>query len=429
MSSASEAVSHPPKTPNTLEATGAPARTLSLTGKRGAAAIVVALVLAGAVGVYAYRAGGRESTDDALVEGHVTPVGARVGGQVLEVLIKENQEVRAGDILVRIDPRDYEVALSQAKADLADAEAAVASAQNNVPIVEMTSASDEQRAAGSTDAAAAASNAAARDIDAAKARAQAAEARVAEAKANAERSARDRDRLKPLAAKEEISQQQYDAAASAATVAEAAVASAEASVVEAKAAITVAESRHRQSQASVRQAEATQSGTHTAPAQVRSARARLDAALARVAKEQATVKEAELKLEYTVIKAPSGGIVSRKSVEPGQILQPGQPLFALVGQDELWIVANFKETQLAAIRPGQRVAIAVDALGHDIDGTVDSISAATGARFSLMPAQNASGNFVKVVQRVPVKISIAGGPDVIHRLRPGLSVVPTVYTR
>jgi membrane fusion protein (multidrug efflux system) len=418
MSSASEAVSP-----------SAPARTLSLTGKRRIAAIVAALVLTGAVGVYAYRAGGRESTDDALVEGHVTPVGARVGGQVIEVLIRENQQVHAGDVLVRIDPRDYEVALSQARADLADAEAAVAAAQNSVPIVEMTSSSDEQRAAGSTEAASAAANAAARDIDAARARAQAADARVAEAKATAERAARDRDRLKPLVAKEEISQQQYDAAASGATVADAAVASAEASAAEAKTAITVAESRHRQSQAAVRQAEASQAATRTAPAQVRSARAKLDAALARVAKEQATVKEAELKLEYTVIKAPSSGIVSRKSVEPGQILQPGQPLLALVGQDELWVVANFKETQLAAIRPGQRVSIAVDALGHSIDGTVDSIAAATGGRFSLMPAQNASGNFVKVVQRVPVKIAIAGGPEVIHRLRPGLSVVPTVYTR
>ena len=418
MSASSEAVSP-----------GAPARTFTVTGKRRIAAAVVAAIVASAVGVYAYRAGGRESTDDALVEGHVTPVGARVGGAVVEVLIKENQEVHAGDVLVRIDPRDYEVALLQAKAELADAEAEVASAQSSVPIVEMTSASDEQRTAGSTEAAAAASNAAARDIDAARARVQAAEARVAEAKATAEHAARDRDRLKPLAAKEEISQQQFDAAVSAAAVAEAAVASAEASAAEARTGITVAESRHRQSQATVRQAQATQSATRTAPAQVRGARAKLAAAQARVAKEQAAVREAELKLEYTVVKAPSNGVVSRKSVEPGQILQPGQPLLALVGRDDVWVVANFKETQLASIRPGQRVSIAVDAFGHDIDGTVESIAAATGARFSLLPAQNASGNFVKVVQRVPVKIAIGGGPEVIRRLRPGLSVVPTVYTR
>jgi membrane fusion protein (multidrug efflux system) len=418
MSTASEAVSP-----------SAPPRTLSLSGKRRAAALVVALVLVGAVGIYAYRAGGRESTDDALVEGHVTPVGARVGGAVSEVLVKENQEVRAGDVLVRIDPRDYDVALSRARAELADAEAAVAEAQNSVPIVEATTSSDQQRAAGSTEAASAGANAAARDIDAARARLRAAEARVVEAKATADRAARDRDRLKPLAAKEEISQQQYDAAASAAAVAEATVASAQASVAEAQTAITVAESRHRQSEAGVRQAVATQAATRTAPAQVRSARAHLDAALARVAKEQAAVKEAELKLEYTVIKAPSNGIVSRKSVEPGQILQAGQPLLALVGQDEIWVVANFKETQLASIHPGQHVSIAVDALGGDIDGTVESIAAATGARFSLLPAQNASGNFVKVVQRVPVKIAVSGGPDVTRRLRPGLSVVPTIYTR
>ena len=417
MSASSEAVSP-----------GAPARTFTMTGKRRIAAVVVAAIAASAVGVYAYRAGGRESTDDALVEGHVTPVGARVGGAVVEVLIKENQEVHAGDVLVRIDPRDYEVALLQAKAELADAEAEVASAQSSVPIVEMTSASDEERTAGSTEAAAAASNAAARDIDSARARVQAAEARVAEAKATAERAARDRDRLKPLAAKEEISQQQYDAAVSAAAVAEAAVASAEASVAEARAGITVAESRHRQSQAAVRQAQATQSATRTAPAQVRSARARLDAAQARVAKEQAAVREAELKLEYTVIKAPSSGIVSRKSVEPGQILQPGQPLLALVGRTKCGSSPTSRRRSWRR-SPGQRVSIAVDALGHDIDGTVESIAAATGARFSLLPAQNASGNFVKVVQRVPVKIAIGGGPEVISGCGPGLSVVPTVYTR
>ena len=167
--------------------------------------------------------------------------------------------------------------------------------------------------------------------------------------------------------------------------------------------MTVAESRHVQSQAAVHQAEAAQSATETAPAQVRSARARLDAAQAKVAQEQASVKEAELHLEYTQIKAPSSGIVSRKNVEPGQILQPGQPLLAIVGVEEVWVVANFKETQLATIHPGQHATIAVDALGHDVDGIVESIAPATGAKFSLLPAQNASGNFVKVVQRVPVQ--------------------------
>jgi len=418
MSTASEAVSP-----------DAPSRAFALSGRKRAAAIVIAAVIVAAVSVYAYRAGGRESTDDAQIEGHVTPVGARVGGAVIEVLFKENQEVKAGDVLVRIDPRDYDAALSEARADLADAEAALASAQTGVPITQTTSTSETRQAVGSTEAAAAGANAAARDIDAANARAQAAQARVAEAKAMAERAAKDRDRLKPLVEKEEISQQQYDAAVATATVAEAAVASAEASANEARTAITVAESKHRQSQATVRQAQAAEAATRTGPSQVRSAQARLAAAAARVAKEQATVKEAELRLEYTVVKAPSNGIVSRKSVEPGQILQPGQPLLALVGQDDVWVVANFKETQLAQIRPGQRVSIAVDAFGHSIDGTIDSIGAATGSRFSLLPAQNASGNFVKVVQRVPVKISIQATPDVMRRLRPGLSVVPTVYTR
>jgi membrane fusion protein, multidrug efflux system len=399
------------------------------SGGRRTAAIAVVAILIGAVGVYAYRASGRESTDDAQIEGRITPVSARVGGAVLDVLFKDNQEVKAGDVLVRIDPRDYDVALSRAKAELADAEAALAAAQNGVPMVQMTSSSDVQRAAGSTEAASAGATAAERDIDAARARERAAEARLAEARATAERVRKDRDRLAPLAAKEEISQQQFDAAIAAAAVAEAGVASAEASVAEAKTGVTVAESRHKQSEAAVHQAEAAQSATETAPAQVRSARARLDAAQAKVAQEQASVKEAELHLEYTEIKAPSSGIVSRKNVEPGQILQPGQPLLAIVGSDEVWVVANFKETQLATIRPGQHAKIAVDAFGHDVDGVVESIAPATGAKFSMLPAQNASGNFVKVVQRVPVRIGITASPEVLRQLRPGLSVVPTIYTR
>jgi membrane fusion protein (multidrug efflux system) len=411
------------------DASPAAPRASRFAGPRRTIALVAAVLVLGAVGVYAYRAGGRESTDDAQIEGHITPVGTRVGGAVLDVLIKENQEVKAGDVLVRIDPRDYEVALSRARAELADAEAALAAAQSGVPIVEVTSSSDVQRAAGSTDAATAASTAAARDIEAARARQTAAEARVAEAKATAERARKDRDRLAPLAAKEEISQQQFDAAVAAATVAEAAVASAEATVAEATSGVTVAESRHQQSQAALRQAQASQSATRTAPAQVRSAQARLDAARARVAQEQASVREAELKLEYTVIKAPASGVISRKSVEPGQVLQPGQSLLALVGVDEVWVIANVKETQLATIRPGQKVAIAIDAFDHDLDGVVESIAPATGAKFSLLPAQNASGNFVKVVQRVPVKIAIRGDAEQLRRLRPGLSVVPTIYTR
>jgi len=180
-------------------------------------------------------------------------------------------------------------------------------------------------------------------------------------------------------------------------------------------------------QATVRQAQAAEAATRTGPSQVRSAQARLAAAAARVAKEQATVKEAELRLEYTVVKAPSNGIVSRKSVEPGQILQPGQPLLALVGQDDVWVVANFKETQLARIQVGQRAVIDIDAYSHrEFEGKVLSISGGTGASFALLPADNASGNFVKVVQRVPVRIAWSAAPDV--PLRAGLSVDVTVHT-
>lgn len=389
----------------------------------------MAVALAIVVAAFAYRASGRESTDDAQVEGHITPVGTRVGGAVLEVLIRDNQQVKAGDVLVRIDPRDYEVALAKARAQLADAEAALAQASTGLPIVSTTSASDVERAAGSTESATAASAAAASDVEAAHARLEAARARLVEAEANADRARKDRDRLRGLVEKEEISQQQYDTAAAAATVTEAAVATARAVIAEAETGVRVAQSRVAQSQGARRQAQAVEHATRTAPDQVRAAKARFDAAQAKVDSERASVHEAELRLGYTTIKAPADGVVSRKSVEPGQIVQPGQPLMALVSLDGVWVVANFKETQLDSIRPGQRVVIDVDAYGHEVEGSVESISPATGAKFSLLPAENASGNFVKVVQRVPVRIAISPGGDPQHQLRPGMSVEPTVYTR
>lgn len=409
--------------------TAAPDASSRLTGMRTPLAILAVLLTAVLVGAYWYRASGRESTDDAQVEGHITPVGARVGGSVAEVLVRDNQVVTAGDILVRIDPRDYEIAVARAKAELADANAALTGAQSGVPIVEVTSSSDVLRAAGTTEAATASRAVAERDIEAAKARLGAAEAGIAEAQATADKARKDRDRLNDLVAKEEISQQQFDTAVAAATVAEAGVDSARAAAEEARSGIRGAESKLQQSQAGVRQAEAAQRSTRTGSSQVRSAQARRDAAIAGVAQAQAHVAQAELNLAYTVVKAPAAGIVSRKSVEPGQILQPGQPLLALVGIEDVWVVANFKETQLASIRVGQRVIVDVDAFGHEVDGTVDSIAPATGSKFSLLPAENASGNFVKVVQRVPVKIALTNTRDPERQLRPGMSVEPTIYTR
>ena len=238
------------------------------------------------------------------------------------------------------------------------------------------------------------------------------------------------ERLRGLLAKDEVSQQQFDAAAAAADASKAAADSAASQVTEAEAGIRVAESRLIQARGGQQQAEAGLRTAQTAPEQMVATRARAESARARVKQTQAALAQAELNLQYTTVKAPQRGVVSRKAVEMGQVIQPGQPLMALIPLENVWITANFKETQLTNMRPGQSATIRVDAYGSkEFKGHIDSIAAATGARFSLLPPENATGNFVKVVQRVPVKIVLEEGQDPEHLLRPGMSVVPTVYTK
>ncbi len=358
---------------------------------------------------------GRVSTDDAQIDGHILPVAARVGGTVLSVEVEENTPVEAGTVLLRLDPTDFDVALRRAEADRAAAEAALAAARSGLPITSASSASRLETARAEVRRAEAA-------VAGAEAELAAARARAREAEAHAERATRDRERMEELVAKEEVSRQQYDAAVAAATAAEAAADAADAAVQKA------GESR-RQAHDRVSQAEADLRSAGTAPQQVEVTRAQVALAEARLEQAQAAVEQARLAREYTVVEAPVGGVVSKRSVEPGQIVQTGQPLFALVDLDDLWVTANFKETQLAHMRPGQPARVKVDAYGDTLKGHVDSIAAATGSRFSLLPPENASGNFVKVVQRVPVKIVLEPGQDPDHLLRPGLSVVPTVDTR
>jgi membrane fusion protein, multidrug efflux system len=394
--------------------------------------IVLVVILLGVIGagVWWWMTRGRESTDDAQVDAHVIPMAPRVGGVVLRVPVNDNQVVEAGAVLVEIDPRDYQVAVDKARAELADADAAAIAAQSNVPITSTTATSNVGSAQASVDQARGAVDAAARDVDVARARLTAAQARLREAQANATRSARDVERLRGLLAKDEVSQQQFDAAVAAADGQKAATDTARAQVVEADAGIRLAESRQVQAAGAEQQARSAFQGAQTAPEQVTAIRARASSAQARVEQAKATLTQAQLNLEYTVIKAPVRGIVSKKSVNPGQVIQANQPVMALVQSDEIWVTANFKETQLEHMRPGQRVAIDVDAFGgKDFTGHVDSIAAATGARFSLLPPENATGNFVKVVQRVPVKIVLEAGQDPDHLLRPGMSVTPTVYTK
>jgi membrane fusion protein (multidrug efflux system) len=390
--------------------------------------IVAIVIVVGAVVAWRHFAV-RETTDDAQIEGHITPISARVGGTVAAVNVTDNQTVAAGTVLLEIDPSDYRIALDRAEAELADAQAALQAARVGVPITSTTTSGQLISAAATVERAQAGLQAATRGVDAAKARLGSAQARVREATANATRAARDLERLKPLLAKDEIAQQQYDAALAAADAARAGVDAVQAAVTEAEQGVLVADSQRRQAAGVLAQAEADLRTAGTAPQQVQASKAREAGAEARVSQAQAALEQARLNLHYTTIVAPTGGAVSKKSVEVGQVVMPGQALMAIVPFEDIWVTANFKETQLRDMRPGQAVAVSVDAYGRTYTGRVQSIAAATGARFSLLPPENATGNYVKVVQRVPVKIVFDKGQDPRPVLRPGMSVGVTVFTR
>ena len=393
------------------------------------AAGVLLLAVVG-VAIWYWIAAGRESTDDAQVDAHVTQIAARIGGTILRLPVGDNQQINAGEVLVEIDPRDYQVALEKARAELADAEANALAAQSNVPITSTETTSNVATAHSGVEQAQGGVSGAERELDAARARLTTAQARVREAEANAVKAARDVERLRGLLAKDEVSQQQFDGAVSAAEAQKAAADSARSQIAEAEAGIRVAESKVVQARAGEQQAHAELQTAQTGPQQVAATKARAAAAAAHALQAKAALAQAELNLEYATVKAPVKGIVSRKSVEVGQIVQPGQPLMAIIPLDTIWVTANFKETQLAELRPGQKASITVDAYGgRKFTGHVESIAAATGARFSLLPPENATGNYVKVVQRVPVKIVLEPGQDPEHLLRPGMSVQPTIYTK
>jgi membrane fusion protein (multidrug efflux system) len=363
------------------------------------AAVAVLLLVAGAFIWHYYSV--RESTDDAQIDGHINPISPRVTGTALRVLHDDNEVVEAGTLLVELDPRDYEVAVDRARADLANAQANSTAANVGVPLTQTTSSSQ-------LVAADAGVKGAQRDIEEAR-------AKLNEAQANYAKTSSDLKRMEMLIAKDEISHQQYDAAVAANN-------SAKANVDAATAAIASAESRGAQAQA---QAEA----ARTVPEQLKVTRARAGAATAEVQRAISALAQAELNLKYTRIVAPVTGVLSKRNVEPGQTVQAGQPLFSIVNLDDIWTTANFKETQLKIMRVGQKATIKVDAYGREYNGTVESIGAATGARFSLLPPENATGNYVKVVQRIPVRIRFDKGQDPNHQLRPGMSVEPTVLTK
>ncbi len=394
--------------------------------------ILIPAVLIGlAIGGNAYfsYSAVRESTDDAQIDGHIYPVGAMVEGTLTDVLVDNNQFVQAGTVLAHIDPRTYQAALDKAKADLAEAVANEKERRVGVPIVSIdtsTQTTGAEAAVGEQNAKIATAQ---QQVNAANEKLVTAQARVREAQANAAKADADLVRMKPLVAKEEISKQHYDAIVASAATATASVDSAMSQVHEAQEGVKVAQAMLDQERAHMPEVRARVDATKSGPQQVAAKQAQVESSSATVQVKEALVKQAQIDLDYTIIRAPVSGLVSQRSMEPGQTVGRGQALVAIVPLEDVWVTANFKESQLAKMHPGQSVEVEVDAYGKTFKAHVDSIAAATGARFSLLPPENATGNYVKVVQRVPVKIVFEKGEDPNHSLRPGMSVTPTVLTK
>jgi len=380
--------------------------------RRNIVILVVVLVLIVA-GVFLWRyLSSYESTDDAQADVHLYPVSARVSGYVVRVNVEDNQWVQKGTTLVEIDPKDYEVAVAQAQANLQSAEATAQSLNITVPITSVNTSSQLSFAASDVTNANA-------GITAAQKQLAAAHAQVEQAEANDVKAQDDLHRYKLLVDKREVSQQVYDQAVAAAKSSAAAVAAANANE-------SAAQQFIKQAQSRLGQAEANHKSAETGPQQLLSTRARARAAIADVEEKRALLEQAQLNLQYTKIVAPVDGEVN-KSVVAGLNVQPGQQLLTVVPLEEVWVTANFKETQLRHIRVGQRAEIHVDSTGRTLKGHVDSVAGATGPLFSLLPPENATGNYVKIVQRVPIKIVLDPGENRDRQLRPGMNVVPDVY--
>ena len=399
-----------PETAQDVEAERPPKR------RRIMLAVVIVVVALVALGMW-WRSTYSEDTDDAQVNGHLIQISSRIAGQVAKVYVEENQMIKRGDLIAELDPRDYEVAVENAEAALSSAKANASAATVNVPIVTINTGSNLR----SADADLAGTRA---GLSGAEKQLAAAEARVAQSQANATKAAADLERYRPLVEKDVISKLQYDAAVAAADATKAELAAAEASRQAAEDGVRQARDRETQAEAMLKSAQ-------TGPQQVEAQSARARQAEAQVQQAQAQLDMAKLNLGYTKIYAPAAGIVTRKSVEINQNVSAGQSLMTLVSLEDLWVTANFKETQLRHMHAGQTVEIAVDSTGKDYSGRVTQIGGATGSVLSLFPPENATGNYVKVVQRVPVRIDFTNlaKEDPNHELRPGLSVEPKVSVK
>ena len=387
-----------------------------------------ALVLAAIAGLFAYYYN-RETTDDAQVDGHITPMASKVYGRVAQVLVDDNQAVKAGQVLVKIDPRDYQAALDQAKASLTLAESEARSAGVDVPrtrenVASGNSSADAQLLGAQADLARAqATYEQAQTADLAWA-----QANVEKSRANAELAKADLARYLPLMEKGEISKQQYDAAKANADATASALKADQEKLAQAQRNVDVTKAQLDAAKARVEQAHAGVAAAHADVKQVNMKAADAQAKIAKVEQARAAVEAAELNLSYTEITAPVDGVATHKQVEPGQIVQAGQGLLVVVPLESVWVTANFKETQLKNMKPGQKAEVQVDTYGKTFSGRVDSIAGATGSVLSLLPPENATGNYVTVVQRIPVKIVLDPIPSDKAILRPGMNVDATVVT-
>jgi membrane fusion protein (multidrug efflux system) len=389
------------------------------------ALLVIAAIVS--IPVYAYYSV-RESTDDAQVDGHIVPISARINGTILSVLVNDNQQIKAGDELVRLDPADYQVAVAQAEAQFVSAQANIAESTVNLPLTTINTNASIQTSSSQTQESQAGVTSAQQGVDGARAKVAAADASLAGRRADLVKAQQDLARFKNLVEKDEISRQDYDAAVAAEQSSAAAVDLAKADATAARHAIDQAVAELGQAKARLITAMAQQrQSEESSPKQRQVSEARYKQAQAQARQAEANLNQARLSLSYTLIKAPLDGIVSRKTAEPGMQVSIGQQIMALVPLDDVWVTANFKETQLRKMHVGQKVEIEVDTYGsRKYRGYIDSLAAASGAKFSLLPPENATGNYVKVVQRVPVKIRLEPGENRDHSLRPGMSVTPTV---
>ena len=371
----------------------------------------------------------RESTDDAQVDGHITPIASKIYGRVSKVLVNDNEPVKASQILVQIDPADYQAAVDQAKATLELAEGEARSAGVDVPRTSETVAS------GTSSAEAQLAGAQADLVRSQTAYDQAqtadlawAQANVDKSRANAELAKADLARYTPLLQKGEISHQQYDAAKANADATASALVADQQRLAQAKRNVDITRAQLDAAKARVEQAQAGVSSARADQKRVAMRSADAQAKIAAVNRARAALQAAELNLSYCNVVAPVDGVATHKTVEDGQIVQPGQGLLVVVPLQNVWVTANFKETQLRYMKPGQKAYVKVDTYGKTFSGHVDSIAGATGAVLSLLPPENATGNYVKVVQRIPVKIVLDPIPQDVAVLRPGMNVEATVIT-